>query len=79
MFHLAVIIVVALALYVISAGLAFAAMYRWPNVFKGLVLSRIYSPLEFAAMHSRWFQRAYTEYTHWCYRIFASPAKPPRE
>jgi hypothetical protein len=64
-------IVAALALYVLSAGITFAWMYRWPNVFNGLVLSRIYSPLESIAQRHRAFNRIYTRFLHWCYWQFA--------
>ena len=50
----------ALTLYFLLAGLTFAAMYRWPKVFNGLVLSRLYAPLEAIAQRSRSFRRVYT-------------------
>jgi hypothetical protein len=66
-----VICVVAFGLYVLSAGLAFAVMYRWPNIVDGSVLSRVYFPLEALASHSRTFGRTYTAFLHWCYWQFA--------
>jgi len=65
------VIVAGLALYVLSAGLAFVGMYRWPKVFNGLLLSRIYSPLEAIAQRSQTFRRVYTPFLHWCYWQFS--------
>src|SRR5208282_3503502 len=64
-------VLIVLALYVASAGLTFAWMYRWPMFFDGLVLSRIYSPLEFIAQRCRPFGRTYTRFLNWCYWTFA--------
>jgi len=61
----------AFALYLLSSGLTFAAMYRWPKVFNGLVLSRIYSPLETIAQRSQTFRRIYTHFLHRCYWQFS--------
>ncbi len=61
----------AFALYVLSAGLAFAGMYRWPTAFNGLVLSRVYSPLEAIARRSQTFRRIYAAFLHWCYWQFS--------
>jgi hypothetical protein len=69
--HWAAGVSLVLALYVLSAGLTFAAMYRWPKIFNGLVLTRIYSPLEAIARRSPIVQRSYTAFLHWCYWTFS--------
>ncbi len=63
----AIFVVLTATIYFLSAGVTFAAMYRWPNVFNGLVLSRIYSPLEALSRRSQKFMRLYNDYLNWCY------------
>jgi hypothetical protein len=60
--------VLLIAAYVLSAGLAFVATYRWPALFNGLVLSRIYGPLEWLSNRNRYFGRQYSNFLFWCYR-----------
>jgi hypothetical protein len=64
-------LVLVFVLYLISNGLTFAAMYRWPRLFSGRVLSRIYAPLEALAGRCPAFGRRYTLFLHWCYWTFS--------
>ena len=74
-------IFVACALYFISSGVAFVAMYKLGPRFPIWLMSVIYSPLEAIGHHSKTFGDFYTHFQWWMYRRFIddykSPAPPP--
>jgi hypothetical protein len=61
-------VIAAVALYFLSSGLAFAAMYRVGRTFPSRLASRIYAPLEWLAARSDGFRDAYNGFHAWCYK-----------
>ena len=78
---LAVAIFVACALYFVSSGVAFVAMYKLGPRFPTRLMSVIFWPLEAVGCRSKTFGDFYTHFQWWMYRRFIddykSPAPPP--
>ena len=66
------VLLVAFAVYFVSSGLAFAAMYRIGPTFPSRVAGRLYAPLEWLARHSEGFREAYNGFHAWCYKHLVS-------
>jgi len=63
---------VAVALYFLSSGLSYVAMYVVGRGFPSRLASRVYAPLEWLARHSSAFNGMYHAFLQWCYRRFAA-------
>jgi hypothetical protein len=70
-------IFVGCALYFISSGVAFVAMYKIGPRFPSRLVSRIYAPLETIAQHSEIFGDFYIKFQWWMYRRFVDNYKTP--
>ena len=80
---LAVVVLVALA-YFLSAGVAFALLYRMGRRFPSRVAGTLFAPLEWLYRRSKLFARIYNALCLWCYRVFVGgplhggwPPPPP--
>ena len=71
-FALLVAVIVA---YVLLAGLAFVAIYRWPGVVSSALCSQLFAPLDALARHFTWFARFYNGFQHWCHRNFVGDSR----
>jgi hypothetical protein len=60
---------VLLVAYVLSAGIAFAMMYRVGRRFPSRAASLFYAPLEWLAQRSTVFGRFYNALCVWAYRV----------
>jgi hypothetical protein len=67
---LAIALVVALALYFVSSGVAFALMYRIGERFPNRAVGRVYEPLEWLSRRSGAFRYLYNGLHAQCYRLF---------
>src|SRR5919201_2194902 len=67
---LAIALVVALALYFVSSGVAFALMYRIGESFPNRAVGTLYEPLEWLSRRSVLFRYLYNGLHARCYRLF---------
>jgi hypothetical protein len=67
---LAIALVVALALYFVSSGVAFALMYRIGERFPNKAVGALYEPLEWLSRRSAVFRYLYNGLHAQCYRLF---------
>jgi hypothetical protein len=65
--------ILVIVLYFLSSGVAFVAMYKWPNDTRQRFYSWFYEPLEAAARNSYSFAQAYQRFQHWCWRAAGKP------
>jgi hypothetical protein len=63
------------ALYFISSGMAFVAMYKWPERWNPKMATAAYAPLEWIVRRSRTFGRFYTAFHWWCWRLAGRPSR----
>jgi hypothetical protein len=64
-----------ITLYFVSSGIAFVAMYKWPERWNPRMASVAYAPLEWIAQRSVGFGQFYTSFHWWCWRVAGRPAR----
>lgn len=67
---IATIVIVIVAIYVLSSGMAFVSVYIWPSFAPTRLFSIIFGPLDWLSRSSPAFGRMYNGYHGYCYKLF---------